>query len=80
MTQQTFVKAIGALMLSALCVFASGAPAADEPIAVKVMIINMFGLEAAPFIAALKPQREIRVPGLSSDYPLVRCTSTGCAR
>jgi purine nucleoside permease len=77
MTKQNFVKAIGALMLSALCIAASGAPAADPPIAVKVMIINMFGLEAAPFIAALKPQREIRVPGLSSDYPLVRCTAAG---
>jgi purine nucleoside permease len=52
------------------------ASAADpEPLAVKVMIINMFSLEAKPWLDALAPAREIRVPGLSADYPLVRCTA-----
>jgi purine nucleoside permease len=49
--------------------------AADPaPLAVKVMIINMFSLEAKPWLEALKPTRDIRVRGLSADYPLVSCT------
>ncbi len=51
------------------------APTRAQPIAVKVLIINLFSLEAAPWIAALKPAREIPVPGLSSDYPYVRCNA-----
>jgi len=47
------------------------------PVAVKVMIINMFQLEAAPWIAALRPDQRIPVKGLSADYPDVRCTSAG---
>jgi len=43
------------------------------PLPVHVLVINMFQLEAAPWIAALQPVHEIAVPGLSSDYPLVRC-------
>ena len=58
------------------CAAARPADAAER-IPVKVMIINMFSLEAEPWIAALKPTRAIPVPGLSSDYPLVRCTSSG---
>jgi purine nucleoside permease len=40
---------------------------------VKVLIINMFSLEAAPWLDALRPTQQIRVPGLSSDYPFVKC-------
>ncbi len=50
---------------------AAGAPALE----VKVLIINMFSLEAAPWLEALHPTQQIRVPGLSSDYPLVQCTA-----
>src|SRR6202140_4126891 len=53
----------------------AAAAAAAEPLAVKVLVINMFQLESAPWIAALHADREITVPGLSSDYPLVRCNS-----
>src|SRR5450631_2113959 len=49
------------------------APAADEPLAVKVLIVNMFGPEAAPWLSALHDMHEIRVPGLSADYPFVHC-------
>jgi len=49
--------------------------AAEAPLAVKVMVVSMFQLEAAPWLKTLKITREIRVPGLSSDYPLVRCTA-----
>ena len=69
------------LMVSAmLLLLGCGAAApgrADERIPVKVMIISMFNLEGAPWLTALKPEREVRVPGLSSDFPLVRCTDSG---
>ena len=47
----------------------------EAPLPVKVLVINLFGLEAAPWIAALHTEREIRVPGLSSNYPAVECTA-----
>jgi purine nucleoside permease len=53
----------------------AAAPAA--PLAVKVLVVNMFQSEAAPWLAALRADREIRVPGLPSDYPLVRCNAAG---
>jgi purine nucleoside permease len=65
---------------------AEGAPTATDaavaspaavPRPVKVLVINLFGLEAAPWIKALQPTEEIRVPGLSAAYPLVRCTTDG---
>jgi purine nucleoside permease len=66
---------------SVVALFAAAAPppagaAAATPLAVKVMVINMFQPEAAPWLAALHADREIAVPGLSSDYPLVRCNSS----
>jgi purine nucleoside permease len=51
-----------------------GAPA---PLPVRVMVINLFGMEAAPWLAALNPTIDVPVPGLSSDYPQVKCTSSG---
>jgi purine nucleoside permease len=50
---------------------ATAAPA--SPLEAKVLIVNMFGLEAAPWLEALRPSQEIRVPGLSADYPSVKC-------
>jgi len=49
------------------------AHAAARP--VRVLIINMFQPEAAPWLAALAPTTEVRVPGLSADYPVVHCTA-----
>jgi purine nucleoside permease len=64
----------GASLLCALSGFATAVPAsAAEPLAVKVLIVNMFVLEAQPWQQALQNTREIRVPGLSADYPTVRC-------
>jgi len=60
--------------------FAAGvAPALESatPIPVKVLVINMFGPEAQPWLKALQPTREVRVPGLASDYPAVQCTTDG---
>jgi purine nucleoside permease len=50
---------------------------ASAPLPVKVMIVSMFQLEAAPWLAALQPLHEIRVPGLPSDFPSVGCTPDG---
>ncbi len=73
-------RRLGALLgaSAALMAGAAAAPAASDtaaPLAVKVMIVNMFGSEAKPWLEALRPEREFRVPGLSSDYPLVRCNT-----
>jgi purine nucleoside permease len=64
-----------ALLAAAAALRSAGAAALEQPLAVKVLVINMFQLEAAPWIAALRTDREIRVPGLSSEYPLVRCNA-----
>ncbi len=50
-----------------------GAPAGGAPLAPKVMIVNMFGGEAAPFIKALRLTTGHKVPGLSPRYPEVLC-------
>jgi purine nucleoside permease len=77
MSNFTLKGLIGSALLGALGCGAALPVVAEPPIPVKVMIISMFSLEGQPWIAALKPEREIPVPGLSSDYPLVRCTATG---
>ena len=38
----------------------TGTAAPVPPLEVKVLIINMFGLEAGPWLDALKPTQEIR--------------------
>jgi len=69
----SMLLAVGAASRT-ICVAApAAAPAA--PLAVKVLVINTFRAEAAPWPTALHTDREIRVPGLSSDYPLVRCNA-----
>ncbi|PHV11388.1 purine-nucleoside phosphorylase [Chitinimonas sp. BJB300] len=40
---------------------------------VKAMVISMFAPESEPWVKQLKLNQEIRVPGLSPDYPVVRC-------
>jgi purine nucleoside permease len=76
MKQRNWRRALshGASLLCALIGIAAAVPAqSGEPLAVKVLIVNMFAPEAAPWVHALQNLREIRVPGLSSDYPTVRC-------
>jgi purine nucleoside permease len=73
----------GGLLLLAIFPACYGARAAEPANAaghaaqlpVKVLIINLFSLEAAPWLEALRPTQDIPVPGLSSDYPMVRCNS-----
>ncbi len=55
----------------------AGAAARTAPLAVKVLIINMFQPEAAPWLAALRPTTKIPVPGLDDDYPAVQCDADG---
>ena len=69
------MRLIAALMLALAAAGRSGAAAPAEPLAVKVLVINMFQLEAAPWPTALHTDREMRVPGLSADFPAVRCNA-----
>src|SRR5262245_18595689 len=47
--------------------------AAAQVRAPKVMIVSMFGPEGKVWLDKLGPWQQIRVPGLSPDYPVVRC-------
>lgn len=51
----------------------ASAPKAGPAYAPKVMIVNMFGAEAAPFIKGLNLTARHPVPGLSQRYPDVLC-------
>ena len=51
--------------------------ASPKPRPVKVMIITLFGPEAAPWLAQLPLAQSVRVPGLSADYPEVKCSAGG---
>jgi len=67
-----------ASLLCALAWGSSGQSAhAAEPLAVKVLIVNMFSLEAAPWLHALHDVQEIRVPGLPAEFPVVSCDPRG---
>lgn len=69
-----FLRAVGAF---AGCVWALAMPAAhaQTPRPVKVMIISMFGPEADPWVAPLKLDQRVAIPGLSTDYPELRCNA-----
>ncbi len=68
-----------AAISAAVSLLAAAAPSIAAPAApaVKVMIITLFGPEAAPWVAQLPLKRVVRVPGLSAEYPDVRCTDSG---
>ena len=53
----------------------AGAPATPRPRPVKVMIVTLFGPEAEPWRKQLPLVQSYAVPGLSADYPAVRCTA-----
>ncbi|MEP6502783.1 MAG: purine nucleoside permease [Betaproteobacteria bacterium] len=52
------------------------APPAPASRPVKVMIVTLFGPEAAPWLVQLPIVDTVRVPGLSPDYPDVKCTAS----
>ncbi len=70
-------KLLALAMLAMGASITHGAERPSPPFPVRVMIVNAFGFEAAPWLAELRPPREIPVPGLSADAPVVRCTDDG---
>jgi len=73
-------RAAAAVSIAASLLIAPGLAAAAKPTAarpVKVMIITLFGPEAAPWLAQLPLKQTVRVAGLSAQYPDVRCTDSG---
>jgi purine nucleoside permease len=72
--------ALAALSALALAGAATSARASDfeargerDGYAPKVMIISMFGPEGQVWLDHLGPWRQIKVPGLSPDYPAINC-------
>jgi len=67
--------------VSLLAAFAPPAATASDkaaaPRPVKVMVITLFGPEAAPWLDKLPLRHAVRVPGLSAEYPEVKCTDGG---
>jgi purine nucleoside permease len=63
----TAVIVLALLATRAIAAESGTAATAAAPLPVKVLVINLFRLEAAPWIAALKPTRDLVIPGRSSD-------------
>jgi purine nucleoside permease len=63
-------------VLAALLVSCTPALAAD--FSPKVMVITMFGGEAAPWLENMDLAETIAVPGLSQEYPEVHCSADLC--
>lgn len=60
--------------LASTALFAASAGAAP-PLQPKVMLITMFAPEAQNWIERLQLKDEIRIPGLSAEYPTIRCNA-----
>jgi len=69
--------AFGLQLACGAAALADGAATPAAAIRVKVMIVNMFELEASPWLAALNPEVAVPVPGLLGSYPDVHCTRGG---
>ncbi|MES2946194.1 MAG: purine nucleoside permease [Pseudomonadota bacterium] len=54
---------------------AASAQTAAAPRPLKVLIISMFAPEAEPWVKPFKLTESITVPGLSPDYPAIRCNT-----
>jgi purine nucleoside permease len=68
---------LAAALLIAAMTPAAAVPRTPPPVPVKVMLVTLFGPEAAPWLAHLRLTRSVRVAGLSADYPEVKCTADG---
>lgn len=64
-----------AVSLSTFSASAQSEKPAPPPRALKVLIVTMFGPEAAPWIEPFALNQEIPVPGLSEDYPALKCNA-----
>jgi purine nucleoside permease len=71
----SFRTALRGLACAGLLLVAQGAAA--QRLAPKVMVVTMFGPEAAPWRAAEDFTVQIPVAGLSAQYPQVSCTASG---
>ncbi|MFI4890746.1 MAG: purine-nucleoside phosphorylase [Steroidobacterales bacterium] len=67
------LRAIAASLLIAVAGATAAHAAPAAPLPVKVLVVNMFQLEAAPWIEALHADRQVSVAGLPDNYPAVRC-------
>lgn len=63
----------GLSILAATVVFAQQTTASARPL--KVVIISMFAPEAEPWVTPFQLKEEIAVPGLSPDYPAIKCNT-----
>jgi purine nucleoside permease len=66
------MQAMMRLTLAGAALLSSTAWAAEAPMQPKVMLITMFAPEAQHWIDRLELKQEIRVPGLSAEYPSIR--------
>ena len=66
---------LGALLLASGLAQAQTQTTATAPRPVKALIISMFGPEAEPWIQPFQLTESIPVPGLSPDYPALRCNA-----
>ena len=69
------MQAMTRLTLAAAALLSSTTWAAEAPIQPKVVLITMFAPEAQHWIDRLELKQEIRVPGLSAEYPTIRCNA-----
>lgn len=67
--------ALCAAAFSALAGTAAAHGTGDAARAPRVMIISMFGPEGQVWLDNLGPWRDVKVPGLSPDYPAVHCNA-----
>ena len=67
------LAALAALAFVAGC--AAPGTSADAPRPVKVMIVTLFGPEAEAWTSRLAFDRAYAVPGLSAEFPAVKCTA-----
>ncbi|TVT84794.1 purine nucleoside permease [Pseudomonas sp. H3(2019)] len=71
----TFTRLSLSAGLACSALLSSSVWAVEAPIAPKVMLISMFAPEAQTWIDRLELKQEIRVPGLSAEYPSIRCNT-----
>lgn len=68
-------RAVAAALLAATAPLAHAQGMAVPPRPIKAVVITMFGPEAEGWVAPLKLDQAIPVPGLSPDYPAIRCNT-----
>ncbi|SER52065.1 Purine nucleoside permease [Tranquillimonas rosea] len=56
----------------------AGAATAQQQVDPKVLVVTMFGGEAAPWLENLDLSQEVTVPGLPEDFPALHCNDDVC--